>query len=213
MNDDEPGLFEIMRTCRAMRRLKPDAVPESMLVKLIEAAQQGPSGSNQQNSRWLVIRDQAIKNRVATLNRAAVEKYLSRRHESLNDLPEAESKSQRRILGAIEWQAEHMAEAPALIVACLAMRSTPAESFVAGIGAGGSTWPGVQNLLLAARGLGLGAALTTLGLSDRTAFKDAVGLPENVEPVCVVPVGYPIGNFGPVARRPVEDVVRWDTWS
>jgi nitroreductase len=210
---NDPGLFETMRTCRAMRRLKPDPIPEELLIRLIEAAQWGPSGSNQQNSRWIVVRDPARKQRIAELNRNAVEGYIGRRREAVALLPEAQARSQGRIIDAVEWQSLHLQEAPALIVACAAMFPPASGSFLSGLGAGGSIWPSVQNLLLAARGLGLGAALTTLALSDRDAFKAALDIPEGVEPVCLVPVGYPLGKFGPVARRPVEEVLRWDRWS
>jgi nitroreductase len=210
---EDPGLFEIMRTCRAMRRLKPDPVPEDLLVRLVEAAQWGPSGSNQQTGRWLILREQAGKDRIAALNKAAVERYLAGRRETVAALPEALRTSQSRILDAVQWQAEHMQEAPAIIISCLAMAAAPRDTWEAGFGAGGSVWPGVQNLLLAARGLGLAAALTTLAMTDRTAFKAAAGLPEGIEPVCVVPVGYPTGSFGPVRRRPVSEVLRWERWS
>ncbi len=117
MTNDDPGLFEIMRTCRAMRRLKPDPVPEELLVRLVEAAQWGPSGSNQQNSRWIIVRDAARKQRLAELNRRAVEGYISRRREAVTALPEAQAKSQGRILDAVEWQSLHLHEAPAMVVA------------------------------------------------------------------------------------------------
>jgi len=210
---DDPLLFEVLRTTRAIRRLKPDPVPEDLLRQLVQAAQWAPSGSNLQSSRWLIVREQAIKERLAELNRTAVLAYLEMRDEAIKTLPEVEARSQRRIHAAIRWQAEHLAEAPAMIIACIALRNQPAEKFAAGLGAGGSVWPGVQNLLLAARGLGLGATLTTLGLSDRTAFKEAVSLPPEVEPACLIPIGYPLDRFGPVSRRPVEEVLRWDRWS
>jgi nitroreductase len=79
--------------------------------------------------------------------------------------------------------------------------------------AGGSVWPGIQNLLLAARALGLGAAPTTLGLSNRAAAKEVLGLPDDMEAFCLIPVGYPMGRFGPVTRLPVADTLRWDRWS
>jgi nitroreductase len=213
MTNQDPGLFEIMRTCRAMRRLKSDPIPEELLVRLIEAAQWGPSGSNQQNSRWIVVRDQARKQRLAELNRKTVEGYLSRRREAIALLPEAQAKSQGRIIDAVEWQSLHLQDVPAMVVACVAMFPPAGGSFISGLGAGGSIWPSVQNVLLAARALGLGAALTTMALSDRDAFKAALDIPEGIEPVCLIPVGYPMGNFGPVARRPVEEVLRWDSWS
>jgi nitroreductase len=118
-----------------------------------------------------------------------------------------------RMLAAVMWQAEHMAEIPALIIACLELGAPPRESFAAGAGAGGSIWPGVQNVLLAARALGLGSAPTTLGLTNRAAVREILNLPETIEPFCLIPVGYPMGNFGPLSRRPLDEVLRWDRWS
>jgi nitroreductase len=105
-----------------------------------------------------------------------------------------------------------MQEIPALIIACLEFTRAPNDSFSAGAGAGGSIWPAVQNLLLAARALGLGATPTTLGLSDRPAARAVLGLPDTMEPFCLIPVGYPMGHFGPVTRRPIDEVLRWDRW-
>ena len=78
--------------------------------------------------------------------------------------------------------------------------------------AGGSVWPAVQNALLAARALDLGATATTLGLVDKPAVREILGVPETVEPYVLIPVGYPMGNFGPVTRLPVEQTVRYDRW-
>ena len=116
------------------------------------------------------------------------------------------------MLDSVLWQAEHLQDVPALIIACLEFPEQRPDTFVAGAGAGGSIWPGVQNLLLAARALGLGAAPTTLGLANRPAAKAVLGLPENIEPFCLIPVGYPMGRFGPVTRRPVSEIMRWDRW-
>lgn len=78
---------------------------------------------------------------------------------------------------------------------------------------GGSIWPGVQNLLLAARALGLGAAPTTLGLIDHDAVAEVLGLPETMGAFCLIPVGYPLGKFGPVTRKPVAEILRFDKWT
>lgn len=213
MNETDPGLFEVLSTTRAIRRLKSDPVPEELLRQLIQAAQWAPSGSNQQSSRWIIVRDSARKQRLAELNRAAVEGYIAVGRAALADVPEVEAKSRHRLLDSLQWQAEHLQDTPALVIACMALTRTPPDRFVNGLGYGGSIWPGVQNVLLAARGLGLGAALTTLALSDRDAFKAALDIPEGIEPVCLIPVGYPIDRFGPVSRRPLDDVLRWDHWS
>jgi nitroreductase len=208
---DELGIFKVMYNCRAMRKLKPDPVPEELLVKLIDAANQAPSGSNLQRARWIIVRDAEQKRRLAELNKTAVEAYIGPQSGRAGSLPHQSAEKRQRMLGAVLWQAEHMHELPALVIACFQF-DEPVSGGAAGR-AGGSIWPGVQNLLLAARALGLGAAPTTLGLADRKAAKQVLGLPDDVEAFCLIPVGYPLGNFGPVTRLAVEDILHWDRWT
>jgi nitroreductase len=208
---DEMGLFEVMYNCRAMRRIKPDPVPEELLIKLIDAANQAPSGSNVQNGRWIIVRSREQKERLAELNMKVFQAYVTNRPAAL---PHQSEEARQRMLEAVRWQAEHFAEIPALIIACLELGPGPRrDTFSAGAGAGGSIWPGVQNLLLAARALGLAATPTTFAIADRAAAKAVLNLPETIDPFCLVPVGYPMGNFGPVKRKPVSEIMRWDSWS
>ena len=209
----EMGFFETIYNARAMRRLKPDPVPEELLVRLIEAANQAPSGSNAQVARWVVVRDPAQKARLAALNKEAVLAYAGPGGTRAPAMPHQDPAKRERQRQAVLWQAEHLHEAPAIVIACLEFASPPPDTFSAGAGAGGSIWPGVQNLLLAARALGLGAAPTTLGLRNRPVVREILALPETIEPFCLIPVGYPMGRFGPVTRQPVAEVMRWDRWS
>ncbi len=203
------GLFETIYNCRAMRRLKPDPVPEEQLLKLIDAANQAPTGSNQQGARWIVVRDAEQRQRLAALNKAAVTRYAAPDSGRAAALPHQDADKRRRMLAAVLWQAEHMQDIPALIIACYQFDRPVAGGAAGG---GGSIWPAVQNLLLAARALGLGAAPTTLGLADRDAAREVLALPDDVEAYCLVPVGYPMGRFGPVTRLPAEQTVHWDRW-
>jgi len=207
---EEPGLFETLYSCRAMRRLRPDPVPRELLLKLIDAANQAPSGSNLQSARWIVVQDAEQKAKLAELNRKGVEAYVGPTAGTATALPHQPAAKRQRMLDAVLWQKDHMHEIPALIVACYEFPAKVTPGDVAR--AAGSVWPGVQNLLLAARALGLGAAPTTLGLIDRVAVAEALGLPETVAAYCLVPVGWPMGNFGPLTRLPVEQTVRWDRW-
>lgn len=209
---EEPGIFEIITSCRAMRRLKPEPVPEELLLRLIDAGNHAPSGSNAQPARWLIVRDAEQRRRIAELNRAGVMPYLGQRAVDA-PLPHQDARRMERLRQAVLWQAEHLQDVPALIFACLQTTGTYPDSFLGGLTAGGSIWPGVQNVLLAARALGLGAAPTTLVFRDRSAVKQVLGLPDSIEPVCMIPVGYPMGRFGPVTRQPVEQTLRWDRWS
>jgi nitroreductase len=93
-----------------------------------------------------------------------------------------------------------------------------AAEFMAGATAFGgrseaaSVYPGVQNLLLAARAHGLGATLTTWHLALEAEFKAVLGIPRNVHTFALVPVGWPRGNLGPVKRRPAAEVIHRDRW-
>ena len=205
---EEPGIFEVIYNCRAMRRIKPDPVPEELLLKLADAGNHGPTGSNVQNVRWVIVRDAERKRLLAEQNRKHLGAYLAA--DRVEELPHHPKAKRDRMREAVVWQMDHMHEIPALVVACLEFSEAQADPGRAG--GGGYVWPAVQNVLLAARGLGLGAAPTTLGLRDRAAIKEILGLPETVEAYCLIPVGYPMGNFGPVTRLPVADTVHWDRW-
>ena len=205
---EELGIFEVMYNCRAMRRLKPDPVPEELLLKLAHAGNHAPTGSNVQNVRWLIVRDPETKRLLAEENRKHITAYMAA--DPVVELPHHPQEKRDRMREAVVWQMEHMHEIPALVIACLEFPEPHSDA--ARAGGGGYVWPAVQNVLLAARALGLGATPTTLGLRDRDRVKEILGLPETAEAYCLVPVGYPMGNFGPVTRLPVEETVHWDQW-
>ncbi|HJL61947.1 MAG TPA: nitroreductase family protein [Pseudomonadales bacterium] len=208
---EEIGLFEAMYNCRAMRRLADREVPEDLLVELISAANQAPSGSNMQSARWIVVRDQDTRKRLSDLNKQAVEAYIGPQSTRPGSLPHQSEAKRKRMLESVLWQKDHMHEIPALIIACMEFgQKVDAATMSRG---GGSIWPGIQNLLLAARALGLGAAPTTLALGNYKLISEILNLPETMGAFCLIPVGYPLGNFGPVTRKPVEEIMRFDKWS
>jgi nitroreductase len=208
---EDLNLFDAMYNCRAMRRIDTKEVPEEMLIKLIDAANQAPSGSNMQNGRWLVVRDPGVRQALADLNRQGVEAYIGPDSSRAGSLPHQSGDKRKRMLDAVIWQMEHMHEIPALVIACLEFGEKVEGSAI--LRGGGSIWPGVQNLLLAARALGLGAAPTTLALGDQDAVREILDLPDTMAALCLIPVGFPLGNFGPVVRKPVTEIMRFDRWS
>jgi nitroreductase len=111
-----------------------------------------------------------------------------------------------RLLDAAEYLAAHIYEAPVWIVPCLE-GATPTRTT-----SGSSIYPSVQNMLLAARALGLGTTLTTLYLQFEKEAEAALGLPPGVHSYALLPIGYPMGRFGPVRRVPLADVVYEDRW-
>ena len=140
----EFDLFEIMRTTRSMRRLKPDPVPSALLSKILECGTFAASGGNMQSWRFLVIRDPAIKEAVGIWYRKAWHEVVAPRYRSSEPAPGASPEGFSRMLSAAEHLADHIHEAPVWIVPCLA---GPRQT-----GSGASIFPAVQNMLLAARG-------------------------------------------------------------
>ncbi len=199
-------LEEAMRTQRALRRLKPDPVDDALVLRLIELALRAPTGSNAQNWEFIVVKDRAVKARLARLNRQAWRLYGGLGRRLARDKP-----AMLRIIDAVQWQADHFEEIPVIVVACLRTIIPPLPRILAA-SLYGSIFPSVQNLLLAARAVDLGAALITLPLWSTFLARRALGLPWTVTPCAVVPLGWPRGRYGPTTRRPVGDVVHVDRW-
>jgi nitroreductase len=197
-------LEEAITTQRALRRLKPDPVDDALLLRLVELALKAPTGSNAQNWEFIVIKDAAVKAQLGRRNRQAWSLYgwLGRRANRGNA-------KMNRLLDAVQWQADHFEEIPVVIVACLRGPRLPFPN-AAATSYYGSIFPSVQNLLLAARAAGLGAALITLPLWSTFSVRRILGLPWNVTPCAVIPIGWPVGRYGPTTRRPVGDVVSLD---
>ena len=197
-----------MRTQRAIRRLKPDPVDDDLVLHLIELALKAPSGSNAQTWEFIVVKDPAVKAKLGKLNRRAFSLYgaIGRRQ-----MKRENNQPMLRIIEAVQWQADHFEEVPVVIVACLNGWIPPWPPLAAS-SLYGSIYPSVQNLLLAARAAGLGAALITLPLWSKLLAQRALGLPFKVTPCAVIPLGWPTGKYGPTKRRPVEEVVSLDRY-
>jgi len=226
VGEDAP-IFDVMATMRAMRRLKPDPVPDELLERLVEAATWAPSGSNLQAFEFVTVTDREVMAQLAELWAKSVELYL----KTVGGVtPAAQDPKGRR---ALEYQRDHFAETPAVIVACYrgsradprllggfakAMapgdfaRLLPRLQRMALLGEASSVYPGVQNLLLAARALGLGAVITVWHLFYEHEWKRVLGIPGDVHTYAVVPVGWPKGRFGPVTRRPAREAIHRDHW-
>jgi nitroreductase len=199
-------LVDAMETQRAVRRLKSDPVDDETLLRVLELATKAPTGSNRQGWEFVVVRDPDVKHQLARLNRQAWSVY--RRLAKLHVRTEANQK----IVDAVQWQADHFEEVPVVVVACLHGRAPMFGPPVLASSWYGSAYPAVQNLLLAARAIGLGATLSTLPLWSTTLARRTLGLPAKITPVAVVPMGWPQGHYGPTTRKPVGDVVHLDRY-
>lgn len=167
-----------------------------------------PTGSNAQNWEFIVVKDRKVVARLGQLNRRAI-KFGGALYK--RTLVRREDDQMVRIEKAVQWQADHFDEIPVVIVACL-KGVIPVWPPIATTSAYGSIYPAVQNLLLAARAAGLGAALITVPLWSRFLARRALGLPWNITPCAVIPLGWPKGKYGPTTRRPVGELVSLDKY-
>ena len=183
-------LHEAIRTTRAMRRLDHTRpVPEADLWTILEAASKAATGGNAQPVRWLVVTDEDKRRRLGDIYRACwqpvSELYAARFEEPGTD------PTQQKVLRSADHLGEHMGDAPVIIV--------PASKG----GDPASVYPGVQNLFLAARELGLGTTLTTVHRMQEDRVRAVLDVPEDVTTWALIPVGYPTGRWGEGPRRPV----------
>jgi nitroreductase len=200
-----PDLFEIMRTTRAMRRLKTEPVPDHLIRQVLEAGTCAPSGGNMQTWRFLLVRDPEVKRQVGAIYRRAWHEIVGPRYRAGGPAPGTTPEGFARQHAAVEYLTDHYHEAPVWIVPCLSSATHTRTT-------GSSIYPAVQNMLLAARALDLVATLTTLHLRVEQEAEAALGLPHGVHSYAILPIGYPMGRFGPVGRGPLREIVFQDRW-
>jgi nitroreductase len=209
-------LYEAMRTTRAVRKLRPDPIPDDVLQRVLEAATWAPSGGNRQPWRILVVRDAAAKVALGNMYESVWSGYAAQSRKALESLPVTSRDRSERSLAAGDYLATHMQEAPAILVFCFDPRLlaiTDAKLGRPSVVGGGSIYPAVQNTLLACRAEGLGCVLTTLLCALEAQIKPLLEIPEPWGTAAFVPIGYPVGKgHGPVARRGLEDMVFGDRW-
>ncbi len=205
MDGDELGVFEAMHTARAMRWLRPDPVPPELVRTILEAAVAAPNGGNRQTWGFIVVTDPTVKQDIQQYYAKAFA-AASQMYQSSPPPPGMTGSQYERQHKGVQHLTEHFHEAPVWIVACIDHGGRP------GPATGASIYPAVQNILLAARALGLGATLTTRHTMYAAEVDAILGLPEHVTALAIVPIGYPDRGFSRVRRGPIEDVVYQDRW-
>jgi nitroreductase len=203
---DIQNLMDMVSTTRAMRRLKSDPVPDELIDQILQAGLCAPSGGNRQNWGFIVVRDADIKQRIQKFYRRAFDDLVGPSYATSEPPPGVTVEQFQRQHAAVEYLTDHFHEAPVWIVACLDSGGARPH-----YGSGASIYPAVQNMLLAARALGLGATLTSRHILHAGEVDAILQLPEGVQSYAIIPIGYPMGRFGPV-RRSMDNVVFADTW-
>lgn len=206
--DPTTDVFEAMYSLRAIRRFKPDPVPEDLLWRVIEAATQAASGGNRQPWAFVVMTDADQRTAFAQGIREHFEAngHLPGWRDELAAGPDP---ARKRLVTSALALFEHFDRAPCVIFPALHFgRGEELE----GMAAGSVIFPAVQNLLLAARALGLATTLTTVHRVWEAELREMLRLPVDVTPVATIPLGFPDGWFGPLNRRDVQEVTHWGAW-
>ena len=222
---DQFTLFEAIYSARALRRFKPDPVPEELLTRLLDAAIRGPSAGNAQNWTFIVVRDAQQRHSLGAIYRRAsgiVAQFYAARGR-----PSHMSEEQyRRFMSSGSYLWSHMDEAPVLLVPCLkldALPPLPATLVPLDVQAkyqelrlnrlsGASIYPAIQNIILACRALGLGTLITTNHTLLEDEVRAVLALPPEMRTYALMPIGYPRDKFGPVSRRPLREVACADRY-
>ena len=209
-------VLEAIETTRAVRRYADAPVSDDEILRCIHAAIHGPSGGNIQPWQFLAVTDPAVKRAIADVYRRAYARYepavLKMRQPLKN--PDDEAAFQRT-LAASRHLAEHMADAPALVLVLMPNISMTLQDAEGPLDVGtpfASIYPAVQNFMLAARALGIGTTLTTVYRIYQDEVRAICQIPSRYEIVALIPMGRPQGKFGRGRRRPAEQVTSWNAF-
>jgi nitroreductase len=207
-------LYDAMSTLRAVRRLKPDPIPEETLIRVFTAATWAPSGGNQQGWRIVAVSDATSRTALQELYRPLWDNYVQLAEQRLQGMPTDVIEKTRKALAAGTYLSQHLHEVPVIAVFCFNpeyMSITDAGLDRPSVVGGGSVYPAVQNLLLACRNEGLGCVLTTLLCIEEAAVKELLQIPDNWHTCAHIPIGYPVGSgHGPISRNSMDQMVSWD---
>ena len=195
------SLFDAINAQRAIRYFKTDPIPDGILDRILSAAVRAPSGGNSQPWAFVAVRDPDLKRQLAVWYKDFWDNVYSKRADR-RDSPVSRS-------------AEHLvntfADIPAVVIPCIRGAKGSARD---NLTTGASIYPAAQNLMLAALALGVGSVITTFLQNHEEQVKELLGIPDDYQTACAIPMGYPSGEetFGGSRRRPLAEVVHYDRW-
>lgn len=197
--------LEAMETCRSIRRFKPDPVPDELLEQLVHYATRAPSAGNTQLWRFIVVTDPDDRRWFRDM---LVESVSPRLPPPPADDDTSQSARNTRMYRRFILEFDRI---PAFVITTIhnafPNADKPVPQFM-----WSTVFAATQNLLLAARALGLGAAMTTNHLENEPAVREHFGIPDDVGIGATIPIGFPEGRYGPVSRRPAQDVMYRNRW-
>ena len=209
-------LYDAMSTLRAVRKLRPDPVPDEVLERVLQAACWAPTGGNQQPWKVVVVTDPAKKAGLQDIYRPEWQKYVAGFMKRLDGQPDDVVDPWRKVAAAGDHLADHLHETPAILLFCAnpaAMAITDAKLDRVSMIGGASVYPAVQNAMLACVAEGLGCTLTTLHCFREPEVKALLDIPDSWATVALVPIGYPVGRgHGPITRKGPERMAARDSF-
>ena len=196
----DANFFDVVKAQRGIKRYAPDAVSDEMVREVIQAATWAPSGSNRQPWHFIVIRDNDIKRRLGELYR---EGQFALGGGKAPKPPTSEP-------GVPPLFSDDLSSVPVVIMACLEKWGAKGRPTLLGA----HIFPAVQNLMLAAAALGLGTRLTTIWQHRDAEVMELLGIPDTVETMAMIPLGYPGGDehLGGGKRKPIDEIIHADRW-
>jgi nitroreductase len=200
-------VFDALASAGSMRWLKPDPVPEEFVEQVLWAATRASNPGNSQPWDFVVVRDETVRSEVAGV---ITERFGFNLDAIAGERVSYTDDTQRRILTGVRYLLEHFAQVPVLIFVCghnVYPADAPDKSMMLS-----AAHNAAQNLLLAARALGLGAAYTTFHNGVEPQIKERLGIPEPTRIVVTMPLGYPARPFPSLRRKPLSEVVHYDRW-
>jgi nitroreductase len=210
--------LEAIHSARSLRRFKPDPIPDNVLTQILDAAVRAPTGSSAQNWIFMVVKEQALKNRLGEIYRKASQIMMAE-HDERAIPAHMEQKQFDLMRRSASHLFDHLADSPVLLIAGLRIQSVATKSSPLGPErdevrgwrtSGANIYPAIHNILLDCRALGLGTVLTTIHTFFEDEVKELLGLPADVQTYALMPIGYPLDKFGPVRRRPLKEVAFLD---
>ncbi len=186
-----------------MRHFRPDPVPDALIREILEAGICAPSPGNSQGWDFVVVRELPLRHELAGMLREGVRPLL----------PPASAvshPSKRRLLESAHHLVDHALDVPVWVLVCgrpVYPASAPSVDWIAS-----AVYPAAQNILIAARGLGLGATFTTWHMPSEPAVRSLLAIPEDARIAVTIPIGWPARGFGPVRRKPLDEVAHWERW-
>ena len=209
-------MYEGIVTARAIRRFTDEPVSHGEIEACLRAAAQAPSGGNIQPWQFLVVTDRAVLQSLGELYRQSYERYERALLAVMPPIEDADERaSWQRTLRSSRHLATHLGQVPAVVVVLMPDLSLTLTDDEGEIDIGtpyASVYPAVQNLVLAARSMGLGACLTTVHRVRQDEVRALLGIPDRFQTVALVPLGRPAGRFGVARRKPVEKVTHWERY-